>query len=232
MDIKAGRFIANVSATAKGSTGWTAWPGTQQKTWLKYSCLRGLSVDRFLFSGVLNHPSGWNRSWYKTLPKLGMVQAWKTYDEAFLGGKMFNKHIERWKWQRRVQVELREPKAESAWPTPWGGGYLGHFWLDICHCTLIRTPTPFCSILWPSMDPILVPNLGKCNFRHSNLVTFWHFYNLESSYFKVGSIVAVSRVRSLILPGLFRGNESELILTKLKSPLTRIFLSQSIIPNM
>ncbi|CAH3156566.1 unnamed protein product [Porites lobata] len=32
MDIKAGRFIANVSATAKGSTGWTAWPGTQQKT--------------------------------------------------------------------------------------------------------------------------------------------------------------------------------------------------------
>ena len=31
MDSKAGRFIAHVSATAKGSTGWTAWPGTQHK---------------------------------------------------------------------------------------------------------------------------------------------------------------------------------------------------------
>lgn len=82
------------------------------------------------------------------------------------------------------------------------------------------------------MDPILVPNSGKCNFRHSNLVTFWHFYNPESSYLKIRSISVVSRVRSLILPGLFRGNECELILTKLKSLLTRILLSQSKIPKM
>lgn len=32
MDLKAGRFVAHVSATAKGSTGWTAWPGRQDKT--------------------------------------------------------------------------------------------------------------------------------------------------------------------------------------------------------
>jgi len=32
MDLKAGRFVAHVSATAKGSTGWTAWPGSQDKT--------------------------------------------------------------------------------------------------------------------------------------------------------------------------------------------------------
>ena len=32
MDLKAGRFVAHVSATAKGSTGCTAWPGSQDKT--------------------------------------------------------------------------------------------------------------------------------------------------------------------------------------------------------
>lgn len=32
MDSKEGRFVAHVSATAKGSSGWTAWPGSQQGT--------------------------------------------------------------------------------------------------------------------------------------------------------------------------------------------------------
>lgn len=31
MDSKTGRFIAHVSATAKGSSGWTAWPGSRQQ---------------------------------------------------------------------------------------------------------------------------------------------------------------------------------------------------------
>ena len=103
-------------------------------------------------------------------------------------------------------------------------------WISVHLSEPLRTP--FYYILWPTMDPILVPNSGKCNFRHSRLVTFWHFYNRESSYFKIRSISVVSRVRSLILPGLFRGNECELILTKLKSLLTRILLSQSKIPQM
>ena len=215
MDIKAGRFIAHVSSTAKGSTGWTAWPGTQQKSWLKYSCLWGLTVDRFLFSGVLNNHSGWNRSWYKTLLKLGMVQAWKTYDDAFWAGKWSINTVngEYGKDAYKSNCASRKQKVPGQRLWEGGGGYSGHFWLDMCHCTLIRTPTPFYSILWPTIDPILVPNSRKCNFRHSNLVTFWHFYNRESSYFKIGSISVVSRVRSLILPGLFRGNECELILT-------------------
>lgn len=32
IDCKEGRFIAHVSATAKGSSGWTTWPGSQQGT--------------------------------------------------------------------------------------------------------------------------------------------------------------------------------------------------------
>ena len=32
MDISRGRFIAHVSPTAKGSTGWSVWPGTKEQS--------------------------------------------------------------------------------------------------------------------------------------------------------------------------------------------------------
>ena len=38
---------------------------------------------------------------------------------------------------------------------PGGGGYLGQFLLGMCRWPL-RTPTSLWSILWPSIDPVLV----------------------------------------------------------------------------
>ena len=69
-----------------------------------------------------------------------------------------------------------------------GGGYSGKVLLGMCRSPL-RAPTPFLSILWPIIDPILVTFGQMCNFRDPNLVTFYfyeltHFFRLnEGLYF-------------------------------------------------
>ena len=46
-------------------------------------------------------------------------------------------------------------------------GVLGLFLLGMCRWPL-RAPTPLESILWPIIDPILVPIEQRCDFRDLN----------------------------------------------------------------
>ena len=69
------------------------------------------------------------------------------------------------------------PVADLEEMPPWGRmGYLGTFLLSMC-CWPLRALTPWKSILWPIIDPILVTFGQICNFCDPNLDTFY-FYEL------------------------------------------------------
>ena len=66
---------------------------------------------------------------------------------------------------------------------PEGGGGVLRLMLGMC-CWPLRAPIPLWSILWPTIDPILV-TFGKCNFLDPYLVTFClyiYLINVVSSW--------------------------------------------------
>ena len=63
----------------------------------------------------------------------------------------------------------------TAQKTEGGAGcYLGKFLLGTCRWPL-RAPSPFPSILWSIIGPILVTFGQMCSFRDTNLVTFYFY---------------------------------------------------------
>ena len=74
---------------------------------------------------------------------------------------------------KRHQIEWN--MKITAQKTEGGAGcYLGKFLLGTCRWPL-RAPTPFPSILWPIIGPILVTFGQMCSFRDTNLVTFYFY---------------------------------------------------------
>ena len=75
----------------------------------------------------------------------------------------------------RLFGRLFTSRERVTWKNSWqrshrweGWGYFGKYLLGMCRWHL-RAPTPIMTILWPTVDPILVTYGQICNFRDPNI---------------------------------------------------------------